>query len=154
MERLRLNGISRDGNIQWFDVENRFYPLGLKAIGIFCSEIARTDWVDRDKYIVGFQDVPRENPYLGEFDWDETKASLRVPPDLHRAIAEGLAPPLSEIVPIASEQAGGISDACHRYSAACTVGKKKKAELIRSLANIATENFLTNLKTPDGKRAS
>jgi len=140
-ERLRLNGISREGKVQWVDVEDRFYPLGLKAIGIFCSEIARTDGVDRDKYIVGFQDVPRENPYLGEFDWDETKASLRVPPDLHRAIAEGLARPLSEIVPIASGQAGGISDACHRYSAACTVAKKKKRELIRSLANLLTEKL-------------
>jgi single-stranded-DNA-specific exonuclease len=141
MERLRLNGISRDGNIQWVDVEDRFYPLGLKAIGIFCSEIANTDWIDRRKYIVGFQDVPRENPYLGQFDWDETKASLRVPPDLHRTIEQGLAPPLSKIVPIASQQAGGISDACHRYSAACTIKKKKKMELIRSLANIATEKL-------------
>jgi single-stranded-DNA-specific exonuclease len=140
-ERLRLNGISREEKVQWADVEDRFYPLGLKAIGIFCSEIAKTEWVDRDKYIVGFQDVPKENPYLGKFEWEETKASLRVPPDLHRAIGEGLARPLSEIVPIASRQVGGISDACHRYSAACTIGKKKKKELIRSLASLVTEKL-------------
>jgi hypothetical protein len=138
-ERLRLSGISRDGNIQWVDVESRFSPLGLKAIGIFCAEIARTDWVDPDKYILGFQDVRADNPYLGKFDWDETKASLRIPPALHRAISEGRAAPLSEIVPIASEQAGGIADACHRYSAACTIAKKNKKELIRSLANLAAK---------------
>ena len=138
---LQTDGIPVEGDIQWVDVEDRFYPMGLKAIGIFCSEIAKTEWVDRDKYIVGFQDVPKENPYLGEFEWEETKASMRVPSDVHQAIEKGLSPPLSEIVPIASRQAGGISDACHRYSAACTIGKNKKSVLIRSLANVLTEKL-------------
>jgi hypothetical protein len=132
-DRLRTQGIPYEGSVQWVDVEDRFHPLGVKAIGIFCSEISRETWVHKEKYIVGFQDLPKENPYLGKFNWQDAKVSMRVPPQLHREIEKGSRPDLTQILPAAAEKAEGFADACHRYSAACTLPKKNKSKLIRFL---------------------
>ena len=136
---MHTQGISYEGSVQWVDVEDRFHPLGVKAIGIFCSEISREEGIHEDKYIVGFQDLPTENPYLGKFNWCDTKVSMRVPPQLHREIEKGSRPDLTQILPAAAERAEGFADACHRYSAACSIPKKNKLRLIRSLARVLTE---------------
>jgi hypothetical protein len=132
-DRVRTQGIPYEGPVQWLDVEDRFHPLGVKAIGIFCSEISWETWIHNQKYIVGFQDLPKENPYLGKFDWQDTKVSMRVPPQLHREIEKGSSPDLTQILPTAAEKAEGFADACHRYSAACTLPKKNKSKLIQFL---------------------
>jgi single-stranded-DNA-specific exonuclease len=135
-ERLQLHRIFYEGDIQWVDVEDRFYPLSLKAIGLFCAEISKTEGIHGDKYIVGFQNIPNEIPSLGRFEWKETKASMRVPAALHREIEKGLKPDLTEILPKAAEEVGGFAEGCHRYAAACTIPKNKKMALIRSLTRI------------------
>jgi single-stranded-DNA-specific exonuclease len=138
-EKLKMTGITSEGDIQWIDVEDRFYPLGLKSIGIFCSEMSQNEWIDADKYIVGFQDFPSENPYVGKFHGEETKVSMRVPPHLLRAIEQGGKPNLSEILPRAAEEVEGFAEGCHRYTAACTIPKKKKRQLIQSLQGVIKE---------------
>lgn len=138
-EKIKRNGISSEGDIQWIDVEDRFYPLGLKSIGLFCSEMSQTDWIYADKYMMGFQDFPSENPYVGRFYGEETKVSMRVPPALLQAIEQGRKPNLSEILPRAAEEAQGFAEGCHRYTAACTIPKKKKRELIQSLQRVIKE---------------
>jgi hypothetical protein len=138
-EKIKRNGISSEGDIQWIDVEDRFYPLGLKSIGIFCSEVSQTEWIHGDKYMMGFQDFPSENPYLGRFYGEETKVSMRVPLHLLRTIEQGYKPNLSEILPKAAEEAGGFAEGCHRYTAACTIPKKKKRELIQSVQRVIKE---------------
>ena len=135
-ERLQGHGIPVEGNIQWIDVGDRFYPLGLKSIGTFCSEISTLNWVHEDKYMVGFQNFPKENPYFGTFHEEEAKVSMRVPLALHRAIEKGLRPDLTEILPKASEEVGGFAEGCHRYAAACTIPQNKKMDLIHSLSKI------------------
>jgi single-stranded-DNA-specific exonuclease len=135
-ERLRLRRISYEGDIQWVDVEDRFYPLGLKAIGLFCEEISRMEWIQGDKYIVGFQDFPKEIPCLGDFNREETKVSMRVPPALRREIEKGLRSDLTQILPKAAGEADGFAEGCHRYAAACTLPKNKKMALIQSLVKI------------------
>jgi single-stranded-DNA-specific exonuclease len=137
--RLQAQGIPYEGPVQWIDVEERFHPLGVKAIGIFCSEISQEAWIHPDKYILGFQNLPQENPYLGKFDWDDTKVSMRLSPELHRDIEKGLRPDLTQTLPPAAERAGGFADACHRYSAASTIPKKNRLTLIRSLVKIIRE---------------
>ena len=132
-DRLCTQGIPSEDSLQWVDVEDRFQPLGVKAIGIFCSEISQETWIHQDKYIVGFQDLPEDNPYLGKFEWQETKVSMRVPPVLYQEIEKGFKPDLTKILPIAAEKAEGFADACHRYSAACTLPKKNKLKLIQFL---------------------
>jgi len=138
-EKIKRNGISSEGDIQWIDVEDRFYPLGLKSIGLFCSEMSQTDWIYADKYMMGFQDFPSENPYVGRFYGEETKVSMRVPPALLQAIEKGRKPNLSEILPRAAEEAQGFAEGCHRYTAACTIPKKKKRQLIQSLQRVIKE---------------
>lgn len=135
-EKRRLNerGISLEGEIQWVDVENRFYPLSLKAIGLFCDEICKTEWIDQEKYIVGFQDFPNENPYFGRFDTDEVKISMRVPFRLHSLIDKGLKPDLTMILPQAAEEVGGFAEGCHRYAASSIIPKSKKKDLIQNLS--------------------
>jgi single-stranded-DNA-specific exonuclease len=138
-EKVKMTGVPSEGDIQWIDVEDRFYPLGVKSIGIFCSEMNQTEWMDADKYIVGFQDFPSENPYVGKFHGEETKVSMRVPPLLLRAIEQGGKPNLSEILPKAAEEVEGFAEGCHRYTAACTIPKKKKRSLIQSLQRVIKE---------------
>jgi single-stranded-DNA-specific exonuclease len=136
IERVQSGGIPSEGDIQWVDVADRFYPLGLKAIGIFCEEIGRVKWAYGDKYIVGFQDFPGEVPLLGKFEEEDTKVSMRVPPVLRAEIEKGKKPHLAEILPPAAEEAGGFAEGCHRFAAAGIVPRKRKKELIRALNRI------------------
>ena len=130
-------GLARDGEIVWTDVEDRFYPLGLKAIGLFCEAIIRDGAADGDYYVVGFQRFPGENPYLGGFSGRETKVSFRVTPGLKRSIERGERPDLMRLVPQAVRQVGGFAEACHRFAAACTIPEERKTDLVRLLADIA-----------------
>jgi hypothetical protein len=139
MDRIHRTGLVRDGGIVWTDVEDRFYPLGLKAIGLFCEEIIRDGSADGNHYVVGFQRFPGENPYLGEFSGRETKVSFRVTPGLKRSIERGERPDLMRLVPQAVHQVGGFAEACHRFAAACTIPEERKTDLIRFLSDIATE---------------
>jgi single-stranded-DNA-specific exonuclease len=132
-QRIEEQGLESLGNIQWVDAADRLHPLGLKAIGVFCQEISAGPRVHPDKYLLGFQDFPREFPLLGAFAPEETKASLRVPPGLRAAIEKGEKPHLAEIVPPAAREAGGLSEGCHRYAAACTVPRANRMALIRAL---------------------
>lgn len=139
MEKIGNRGITSEGEIQWADVADRFYPLGLKSIGIFCEEISRAQWAHRDKYIVGFQDFPGEVPLLGKFEGEDTKVSMRVPPVLREVIEKGEKPHLAEILPRAAQEAGGFAEGCHRFAAACIIPQKNKMILIRSLTKIVKE---------------
>ena len=133
MARLNERGLESEGNIQWIDAEERLHPLGLKAIGMLCEEISAGPLAHPDKYLVGFQDIPREIPLLGAFEAEETKVSLRVPRRLRTEIEQGTKPHLARIVPPAAGQADGFAEGCHRYAAACTVPRKNRRLLISSL---------------------
>jgi single-stranded-DNA-specific exonuclease len=139
MEKIGNRGITSEGEIQWIDVADRFYPLGLKSIGIFCEEIGRAKWAHGGKYIVGFQDFPGEVPLLGKFEGEDTKVSMRVPPVLREVIEKGEKPHLAEILPRAAQEAGGFAEGCHRFAAACIIPQKNKMILIRSLTKIVKE---------------
>ncbi len=131
---LKESGISSEGEIQWVDVENRFYPLSLKAIGLFCDEICEMDWIHPERYIVGFQDFPHENPYLGRFDRDEVKVSMRVPFKLRSLIEKRVKPDLTMILPQATKEVRGFAEGCHRYAASSIISKNKKRNLIQALS--------------------
>jgi single-stranded-DNA-specific exonuclease len=139
MDTICKRGVASEGHMQWVDVGERFYPLGLKSIGIFCEEISRAEWAYRDKYIVGFQDFPREIPLLGIFTGGDTKVSMRVPQVLHEDIEKGKKPHLAEILPRAAQEVGGVAEGCHRFAAACIVPQKNKMVLIRSLDRIVKD---------------
>ncbi len=137
MARIRREGLPREGRIVWTDVGERFYPLGLKAIGLFCEELIRCGAPEGEHYVVGFQRFPERNPYLGGFVGKETKVSFRVTPGLKRSIERGARPDLMRLVPGAVQQVGGFAEACHRFSAACTIPEERTGDLVALLANRA-----------------
>lgn len=138
MARIRREGLPREGRIVWTDVGERFYPLGLKAIGLFCEEIIRCGAAEGEHYVVGFQRFPDENPYLDGFVGREAKVSFRVTPGLKRSIERGERPDLMQLVPGAVRQVGGFADACHRFAAACTIPFERTKDLVALLANRAS----------------
>ena len=137
MDRIRREGLARQGQILWTDVEGRFYPLGLKAIGLLCDRIIREGAAEGNWYVAGFQRFPRENPYLGPFPGGETKVSFRVTPGMKRAIERGERPDLMRLVPESVRKVGGFAEACHRFTAASTIPEDRKADLVRFLAEAA-----------------
>jgi len=143
MARIRLEGLPREGRIVWTDVGERFYPLGLKAIGLFCEEIVRCGAMEGELYMVGFQSFPGKNPYLGGFVGGETKVSFRVTPPLRRSIERGENPDLMQLVPGALRRVGGFADACHRFVAAGTIPRERTEELVALLASRASAHHIT-----------
>ena len=83
---LIRDGFRETKYVQWFSVGDGFSPMGVKMIGEYCWDIRNEDFVDSQKYIVGFQNMAPEIPGLGAFDWSQTKASMRLPTPLERKI--------------------------------------------------------------------
>jgi hypothetical protein len=149
VERLKTGGLKTSRHLQWFDVEKRFAPMGVKMIGVFCSTIREMDFLDQSKYLAGFQTVPDEVPGFGQIDFNSTKISMRVSAELTEKIRSGALPGLSSFLPEATLNVGGFADACHDLSAATTVRIGQQAELIAE-----TERVLTALleRERDGNR--
>jgi single-stranded-DNA-specific exonuclease len=134
--RLRSEGLRHSPHIQWFHVENRFSPMGVKMIGAFCDAIKNMDVVDPDKYVAGFQIIPNEIPGFGTFEFNEVKISMRVSARMEGEIRAGRAVGLDVLLPEATSRVGGFSDACHSLTAATTVGLGKEESLIDEMEKI------------------
>ena len=132
--RLMRDGFRETKYIQWFTVGDDFSPMGVKIIGEYCWDIRNDDFIDPEKYIVGFQNMAPEIPGLGVFDWSQTKVSMRLPTSLERKIlVDRTMPGLSYLVPEAARQVGGSIDACHDYTAATIVDIGKEEALIAAM---------------------
>jgi len=123
-------GINTTDNLHWFDVKDRFSPMGVKMIGVFCNIIKNMDFLDKTKYLAGFQTVPNEVPGFGHIEFNLTKISMRVSDFLTEGIRNKTVPGLSSFLPSATRNIGGFADACHGLSAATTVACGQEEELI------------------------
>ncbi len=128
---LRNGGLNIEKYCQWFHLGDSFSPMGVKAVGEFCQKIKDMVFVKEDRYILGFQNCPKDIPDLGEFKWNVVKLSGRVPIPLERKILNNEAPGLDVLIPAASEAVGGIADATHRIAAATLVDMGKEEEFIK-----------------------
>ncbi|MDX9822498.1 MAG: hypothetical protein RBT20_11240 [Syntrophales bacterium] len=137
--RLEREGLRKSPRIQWFHVGDRFSPMGVKMIGLFCEALREKPFMDPDRYIAGFQTVPDEIPGLGPVPFGQVKISMRVPPRLERRIREGTIPGLDAFLPEATNRLGGFSDACHRLAAATTVAAGKEEDLIAEMEKVLGE---------------
>ncbi|MBF9015730.1 MULTISPECIES: DHH family phosphoesterase [unclassified Oceanispirochaeta] len=137
IENLQKN-IRTTDHIQWFNVEDRFNPMGVKMIGVFCTHIKDMDFLDQSKYIAGFQNVPDIVPGFGTINFNSTKISMRVSRNLTEKIRSGLIPGLNSFLPEATEILDGFSDACHGLSAATTVKIGQEEQLIKEMEKILT----------------
>ncbi|MGA7193327.1 MAG: DHH family phosphoesterase [Anaerolineales bacterium] len=134
--RLQSGGMRQAPHIQWFHVEKRFFPMGVKMIGAFCDAIKDTNLIDPQKYLAGFQVIPDEIPGFGTIAFNEVKISMRAAHDLEEKIRAGKAMGLNIFLPEATTRLGGFSDACHTLTAATTVGIGKEEKLIEEMEKI------------------
>lgn len=136
IEAIRRNGMIETPHIQWIDVKDRFAPMGVKMIGIFCEILIAQQLIDPDKYVAGFQVIPNQIPGFGPIAFNETKISMRASPRLEREIVAGRMPGLNTFLPEATGRLGGFSDACHTLCGATTVAIGKEARLIAEMEKV------------------
>jgi len=136
IKRLQEGALRNSAHIQWFHVEDRFSPMGVKMIGIFCETIQNTSLIDPQRYIAGFQVIPNEIPGFGPIGFNQVKISMRVSPYMEEEIRAGRAMGLDVVLPEATNRLGGFSDACHSLTAATTVAIGKEVELIEEMERI------------------
>jgi len=134
--RLRAGALKKTPHIQWFHVEKRLFPMGVKMIGAFCDAIKDTDLIDPQKYLAGFQVIPDEIPGFGSIAFNEVKISMRVSAYMEGEIRAGRAMGLNTFLPEATSRLGGFSDACHTLTAATTVAIGKEEQLIEEMEKI------------------
>jgi single-stranded-DNA-specific exonuclease len=134
--RLQRGALKKSPHIQWFHVENRFFPMGVKMIGAFCDAIKDTQHIDPQRYIAGFQIIPDEIPGFSSIAFNEVKISMRVSPYMEDEIRTGRAMGLNILLPEATNRLGGFSDACHSLTAATTVAIGKEEKLIEEMEKI------------------
>lgn len=139
--KLRRGALKKTNYIQWFSVGEGFAPMGVKMVGEFCMEIRDMDFVDPEKYIAGFQDMPTEIPGLGRFEWDLVKISMRVPTLLEERIVRKEMPGLAWLLPEAAVRVGGSIDACHDYAAASLIPRGREEELVDAMDELIEERL-------------
>ncbi len=139
-ERERLKkGINTTAHIQWFDVGSRFYPMGIKMIGVFCTMIKEESYLDQSKYLAGFQRIPEAIGGFESIRFDATKISMRASEYLTQKIRRREIPGLDTFLPLATEHLGGFSDACHSISAATVIKPGQESSLIQEMEDILTK---------------
>lgn len=144
LNRITQEGFRTTEHIQWFVVKDDFAPMGVKMIGEFCMDIRNEEFVDPDKYLVGFQTMPPEVPGLGMFDWASYKASMRVPAPLEqRIVVDKTMPGLAYLVPEAAKAVSGSIDACHDYAAATVIDIGREDALIEAMEKLVKTHTLS-----------
>jgi single-stranded-DNA-specific exonuclease len=136
IERLKSGGMKETPHLQWFHVQDRLSPMGVKMIGVLCDALKNMDFVRPDKYLAGFQMIPNEIPGFGVIEMNEVKISMRVSRLIEGRIRDGKTLGLNEFLPEATSRLGGFVDACHRLTAATTVAIGKEEKLIEEMETI------------------
>ena len=136
VRRIKSGALHKTENIQWFQVKNRFNPMGVKMIGVFCDAIKNSDFIDPERYLAGYQIIPAEIPGFGPISMNDVKISMRVSAFMEEEIRSGRAMGLNILLPEATDKLGGFSDACHSLTAATTVAIGKEEALIEEMEKI------------------
>lgn len=136
---IKGGALKKTPNIQWFHVENRFSPMGVKMIGVFCDAIKNMDFIDPRRYLAGFQIIPNKIPGFGPITLNDVKISMRVSNHMADQIRAGEKMGLNILLPEATNRLGGFSDACHTLTAATTVAIGKEVALIQEMEKILSE---------------
>ena len=136
IQRIKSGSLNVTEHIQWFQIENRFKPMGVKMIGVFCDAIKNSDFIDPKRYVAGYQIIPNEIPGFGPISMNDVKISMRVSTFMEEEIRSGRSMALNILLPEATNKLGGFSDACHSLTAATTVAIGKEEALIEEMEKI------------------
>jgi single-stranded-DNA-specific exonuclease len=139
ISKIQAGGLKKTPSIQWFHVEDRFEPMGVKMIGVFCDAIKNSKHTDPQRYIAGFQIIPNVIPGFGPIEFNEVKISMRVSAQMEAEIRANKKMGLNILLPEATNKLGGFSDACHSLTAATTVAIGKEEQLIEEMERILQE---------------
>jgi len=134
--RVKNGGLKKTPHIQWFHVQDRFSPMGVKMIGVFCDTIKNADYIDPQRYLAGFQIIPNKIPGFGPIQFNDVKISMRVSAQMEDEIRAARTLGLDILLPEATNKLGGFSDACHTLTAATTVAIGKEEQLIEEMEEI------------------
>ncbi len=134
---LRREKLAKMKAIQWFSDRGVYKGMGTKVIGSFCSYLQYQGFIDKDKYIVGYMDVPPDIPGYGRLEKTYVKISTRAPKPLADRIAAGEKPPLSRILPEACSKFGGFADG-HTVAASGVVEKSAVMDALKTLDELAS----------------
>jgi hypothetical protein len=140
--KIKSGALKKTPHIQWFHVQNRFSPMGVKMIGVFCDTIKNTEYIDPQRYLAGFQIIPNEIPGFGPIEMNDVKISMRVSANMEEDIRAGKTMGLDILLPEATHKLGGFSDACHTLTAATTVAIGKEEQLIEEMESILKEQAI------------
>ena len=135
-KRLQSGALKKTPHIQWFHVANRFAPMGVKMIGVFCDAIKNEAYIDPERYVAGFQIIPDQIPGFGPVGMNDVKISMRVSDRMADGIRAGKRMGLDVLLPEATNRLDGFSDACHTLTAATTVAIGKEEALIQEMEKI------------------
>lgn len=138
IKNIRDSGLSERRHVTWMNVEGRFLPMGVKAIGLFLEHLIEKGITDPDKYVIGFQHFPEVVPRIGTIDISLTKVSARVGAGLRDKIAQRDLADFMHLIPEATRVVGGIADGCHRFSAASLIKRGSEQAFIDVLENAFT----------------
>ncbi len=136
IQRIKSGSLKVTEHIQWFQIENRFKPMGVKMIGVFCDAIKNSDFIDPKRYVAGYQIIPNEIPGFGPISMNDVKISMRVSAFMEEEIRSGRSMALNVLLPEATNKLGGFSDACHSLTAATTVAIGMEEALIEEMEKI------------------
>jgi len=136
IQRIKSGSLKVTEHIQWFQIENRFKPMGVKMIGVFCDAIKNSDFIDPKRYVAGYQIIPNEIPGFGPISMNDVKISMRVSAFMEEEIRSGRSMALNILLPEATNKLGGFSDACHSLTAATTVAIGMEEALIEEMEKI------------------
>jgi len=136
IDKIKGSGINESRHVAWVDVQEGFFPMGVKAIGLFLEQLIQKGIADPDKYAIGFQHLPETVPGIGPVDISLTKVSARVGEGLREKIAHGAHPDFMQLIPEATRAAGGIADGCHRLSAASLIERGREQAFIDALEHL------------------
>ncbi|MBN2395348.1 MAG: DHH family phosphoesterase [Candidatus Atribacteria bacterium] len=146
IENIKKGGLIVGKNIQWFNAKMNLKPMGVKMVGILCNEIAEMDFIDQNKYIAGYQQIPNEIPNFGKIMMNQTKLSMRTTEKLSKKILNKEMPGLDTFLPQATLNLGGFADACHSIAAAVTIEIGKEKELMKEAEKLL-QNEILKLKS-------
>jgi len=74
--RIQRDALKNTPHIQWFHVENRFFPM---MIGDFCHTLKNKEYLDSSRYLAGFQIIQNDIPGFSPITLNGVKLSMRVP---------------------------------------------------------------------------
>ena len=123
-DKVYAHGLSMRKYVQWFDIGDLFYNIGVKSIGLFTSQLKYRRIVDQEKYLLGFMKMNPNIPGLGKLEGDFVKVSGRTPPALDEKVKKGTMPGLGKIMTEAAEEIGGFADG-HDFAASGIIGANK-----------------------------